>query len=402
MTLDCFARRVHFVDHLAPVWRALPLEARGTFWVPEALVDYARIRGVDATGVAPVRRQLPPLEVWPQPGRGPVLCCAYGDIEQVWKADRRRPLILMEHGVGLTPGNSVDGREVLSPGYAGGGDLRKRVVLFLATNEFIAAKTRRAIPRACQVVVGTPKMDRWANPVGEVVMSQKIIAAAAAYPEPYAGPFGRAALAWSHKVSQNYVPATATEIRMLMTQRPRPVVAISWHWDGHRVCPEAGNAWKYFKRGIPALCGRYHVLGHGHPKIMDFLAKEYEALGCGIEIVRDFEEVLERADVYVNDASSTLYEFSCTGKPVVVCNAPWFRRNVDYGIRFWRWSDVGVECNEPGELLDAVALALEDRPEQQAKRRKAVADLYPYLGRSAEVAAAALVEFLKQHEKETP
>lgn len=169
--------------------------------------------------------------------------------------------------------------------------------------------------------------------------------------------------------------------QLLQLRQGPPVVAVSFHWDGSRVCPEAGNAWPYFRHGLPALAERYTVLGHGHPKGLFRFRRDYDALG--IEVVEDFEEVLARADCYVNDCSSTMYEFACVDRPVVVCNAPWFRRDVDYGIRFWRWSDVGVECNGPGTLADSVALALEDRADQAAKRRGAVVDLYPYLGESA-------------------
>jgi len=321
LPIDAVAGRVHFLDHLAPVWAALSVERRGTFWVKPDVLEYAQLRGVDAV-------PLPGRDV---PGNGPVLCAAYSDLERA--AIRQRPLILMEHGCGLSfPEHHA--------GYAGGQGLRARVSLFIAPNEITAAKTRATFPTAPQVIAGTPKLDAW------------------------------------HQKPKK--------------RRPRkPTVAISFHWDGSRVCPEAGTAWPYYRDALPELATAYQLLGHGHPKIIDELAPEYERLG--IEVVRDFEEILERADLYVNDCSSTLYEFASLDRPVVVLNAPWFRRDVDYGLRFWLYSDIGVECNEPTHLVDAVAEAWVDAPERQARRREISEALYPNRGRAAAVAAAGII-----------
>ncbi len=319
--IDAVAGRVHFLDHLAPVWAALPPERRGTFWVKPDVLEHAEQRGVDAV----------PLPGTSRSGNGPVLCAAYSDLERA--ATRRRPLILMEHGCGLSfPEHHA--------GYAGGEGLRSWVSLFIAPNEITAAKTRRTFPTASQVIAGTPKLDAW------------------------------------HQ-------------RPRRRRSRRPVVAISFHWDGSRVCPEAGTAWPYYREVLPELAAAYPLLGHGHPKIIDRLAPVYEEYG--IEVVRDFEEVLERADVYVNDCSSTLYEFASLDRPVVVLNAPWFRRDVDYGLRFWLYSDVGVQCDSPDDLVEAVARALDDPPEQQRKRREATEALYPNRGRAALVAATGIV-----------
>jgi hypothetical protein len=324
--VDFYAGRVHFLDHLASIWNALPSDRRGTFWVRP---DRGMLGHAERRGVAVRATERPAAS---PPGDGPIVVAAYSDLDRA--AARQRPLILMEHGVGLSfPEHS--------PGYAGGRGLRSWVSLFLAPNQDIATKTARTFPEAAQAVIGTPKLDSW-------------------------------------------------HARSLKPRSDPPVVAISFHWQCG-LCPEAGNAWEHMKSGIPALAKAFPLIGHGHPKILDELAPQYEAMG--VEVVRDYEEVSDRADIYVNDASSTLYEFASLDRPVVVMNAPWFRRDVYYGIRWWDYSDVGVECNEPEDLVRAVELALRDTPEQQAKRHAATDALYPiHDGTAGQRAAEAILE----------
>ena len=167
--------------------------------------------------------------------------------------------------------------------------MRRQADLFLAPNEFIRRKTAKAIPGAPQVVIGTPKLDKWADLNTKVTKEHKV----------------------------------------------KPTVCISFHWNGENVSKEASNAFLHYREVLDELANQpdFTLIGHGHPKYMWFLEQEYQARG--IEPVHDFEEVMERADLYVNDCSSTMYEFCVTGKPVVILNAPWFRRDVNLGIRFW-------------------------------------------------------------------
>ncbi len=342
---DFFARRTHFVDHLAPVWQAM--DWRGKFYVPETLVEYAQNQDVEAVGLTPANGD--PLAVTP-PGAAPLVICAYHDMMLASQVRPQRRFILMEHGVGLVFGSN-------HPGYAGGLGLRRRVKLFLAPNETIRARTAKSLTNAVQVIIGTPKMDEWAAPIPG--------------PTPNPSPFAKTANGEGRK-------------------RKKPVVCISFHWNGSHIEPEAGSAFEHYREFLPELARQkdFKMIGHGHPKFIDRLAAEYEEMG--IEVVRDFREVMQRADVYVNDCSSTLYEFCVTGKPVVILNAPWFRRNKKFGIRFWDYTDIGPQVEEPEELIPAIEAILQD-PKKYWERRKAmVRDLYPYLGCSAARAAAAI------------
>src|SRR5207342_3227537 len=102
------------------------------------------------------------------------------------------------------------------------------------------------------------------------------------------------------------------------------VAAVSFHWNCI-ICAETRPAFDDFKRQVAQLAQTMTVIGHGHPRIIRRLAAFYRSIG--VETVRSFAEVCARADVYINDGSSTLYEFASTGRPVVVMNSRLYRRN---------------------------------------------------------------------------
>jgi UDP-N-acetylglucosamine:LPS N-acetylglucosamine transferase len=121
--------------------------------------------------------------------------------------------------------------------------------------------------------------------------------------------------------------------------------------------PWSGWAWPEYQRAILALAQRHQVIGHGHPRSIETLAPAYRR--AGIEVVRSFDEVCRRADVYVCDNSSTLFEFAATGRPVVVLNSVRWIRGQGPGLRFWDAAGVGVNVNHPSELEAAVDRAME-------------------------------------------
>ena len=342
--IDFFARRVHFIDHLAPIWNNISMAMRGTFYVPLNLEEYTQNLGIqEVRGLKSFGPSGNPIRVVPE-GDGPLVTSAYGDLKMAYQSNPKRPYILMEHGVGL----SFPER---APGYAGGTGSRQYVSLFLAPNQAVASKTAKTYPNAAQAIIGTPKMDKWAK------MSRK----------------------------KRDIP---------------PTVCISFHWNGSRVCPEAGNAFEYYKDYITNLKKHFHVIGHGHPKIIDELASFYKK--NDIETLYSFDDVLSKADCYVNDTSSTLYEFACTGRPVVFLNAPWFRKDKYWGIRWWDYTDIGPQCDEPGNLVDCIKQALGDKTHFITAKRKMVTELYPFLGTSSTIAAKAIMDFVKGFQKEEP
>jgi hypothetical protein len=262
-----------------------------------------------------------------------VAVASWGDLKRT-----HGPAVLLNHGSGQTYVNVRDSGEA---SYSGGPG-RDRVILFLEPNEYAAGASRATYPQARTEVVGCPKLD-------ELAM----------VPRP---------------------------------ENPAPIVAFSWHFDCGQIAPEATLAFAHFKKAIPTVSRRFRTLGHAHPKLQSSLDAFYEH--NGIEVVRDFVDVVARADVYVCDNSSTLFEFAALDRPVVVLDAPWYRTNVEHGLRFWSHADVGVRIDNPRRLLWAVRQAIEDAPDVAARRRELAADVFPHVGTATERAAAAIREVI--------
>lgn len=244
-------------------------------------------------------------------------------------------LAYLEHGIGQPYGPTA--------GYPGGAG-RQHVSLFLSPNETAAAADRATYAPAWRepapriVVVGDPRLDT------------------------------------------------------LPAREPGPLrVAVSFHWEC-TAPQEARSAYPYYRQALGKLSAAYPLLGHGHPRAQRALERVWRQLG--VEFAPSFDEVLRRADVYVCDNSSTLYEFASTGRPVVVLNAPWYRREVEHGLRFWQAAGVGVQVNHPDELVAAVELALADPPERQVARAAALRLAYAHPSGAAARAARALEGWL--------
>ncbi len=333
--IDCLALRGrHYIDHIAPVWNALPIESRGTFYTLPELVDYAKKYGIVAT---PIKKQhiLQTLKN----GKGLVLLVGHADSEWTDKAGRKS--VILMHGTGF----NFDVNKSL-PNYPGTTKNRENVVLMLSTNEAIAEMERAANPHIDVEVIGCPKLDDWYN-------------------------------------------------KPKKKKAKKPVIALAWHWRC-QVAPEAGTAFDYYKRVIPKIAEKYTVIGHGHPNIIDELRPFYEKLN--IEVVEDADEVFERADLLVCDASSLQYEWATLDRPQVVLNCPRYRRNVDFGLRFWKHADVGVQCDKPDDLLIAIETALEDKPGQQKARREAAKYAYAFTdGKCTMRAATAILDAAERY-----
>ena len=275
-------------------------------------------------------------------GDHPVIVAAHGDYRLARRSGR--PIVMMEHGAGQTY-RRPDGALLGHSSYAG--YRRPGVVLTLVPGPAAAAAYAEGGAPEPVVQVGVPKLDRrHENPV---------------------------------------VPPL---------DGGRRVVAISFHWDCY-VCPETESAWREYLLPLSAdllapLRRKYKVLGHGHPRIFGQLAPKWEALG--IEPVADFEEVMDRAHMYIVDNSSTLFEFASLGRPVVVLNKSSYRRHLEHGLRFWQAAGIGPQVSRVSDLASVVDRAW-DWP--AVERERAVAMAYSATdGLASERAARAILEVI--------
>lgn len=268
------------------------------------------------------------------PPGGTIVVASYFDFRRTGD----RPVVLAEHGAGQTYGNR-------HTSYAGGAG-RERAVLFLCPNAHVERRNRKHYPRTPTAIVGSPRVDRLLE----------------------------------------------------LERAPGPrAVAISFHWRC-QVAPEAGTALDFYRPVLAELregleAEGIELLGHAHPGIAGELEPIYAELE--IEFVPRFVDVVRRADLYAVDNSSTLFEFAALGRPVVVLNAPQYRREKSFGLRFWTEADVGLNVDHPAELLPTILRALEDPPEVAALREAAVGRTYPVTDGSARRAARAIEALVK-------
>lgn len=260
-----------------------------------------------------------------------VLVAAWKD----YAATGERPVVFFEHGAGFT-------YTTRHRSYAGGPG-RERAVLFCNVNEIVDTANKAAYPHAQHAIVGAPKLD------------------------------------------------TLTTLEPPSAQPP--VVAFSWHWNC-QVVPETRNALPLYRYPLPKLAAarrdEWRPLGHAHPRAWHQLDPLYRRWRW--ETARTFDEVARRASVYVCDTSSTIYEFAALGRPVIILNAPWYRRDVEHGLRFWRHMP-GIQVDAPEQLDGAIRAALYD--DTWADERRRITEIvYPNLGNAAATAAKAILDIL--------
>lgn len=150
-------------------------------------------------------------------------------------------------------------------------------------------------------------------------------------------------------------------------------IAISGHWESSLV-PELRSAVAWFEDAYEKLCRANpdtFVL-HGHPRFADWFA--WKAREWGVEYVESFADLTQRAWLYICDSSSTMYEWAALGRPVVVVSPPWYRRDVEHGLRFWSESDLGPMVFDPEDLSAAIQVAIAD-PAPIAQRRQQITRL---------------------------
>lgn len=276
------------------------------------------------------------------PGKsdGPTLVASWQDSRRARQADR--PVIYLEHGAGQSYLLSDDSRH---SAYSGGSG-HEGTILFLGPSEEVADRWRAVYPGVPAVAVGCPALDMF------------------------------------HVTPRTTRPAT---------------VAISFHANV-AVVPESTSAWRWYDRALPLVvaglrAAGVEVLGHGHPRLWARISRRWERLG--VEPVRDFADVLDRASVYTVDNSSTGPEAVSCGLGLVWMNAPWYRREVHHGQRFWNWEREArvPSVDGPEDLVPALLRALERRDEDVEAWEALAGTVYAHRdGKTAQRAAEAIRE----------
>lgn len=251
------------------------------------------------------------------PRKGVCVVAGYQDLRKVDPA----PAVLVNHGAGQTYSGSPESARNSS--YSGGDD-RDNVILHICPSRR-DAELNWATSHAQVVAAGPCKLDPW--------------------------------------ISGN------------RTRRVDGSIAVSFHADAH-VCPESQSAFPHYRDELVRLTRacRFKFLGHAHPRAINSMSKFWSALS--VPFAPSFDRVLDHARVYVCDTSSTLYEAAATGIPVVVLDAPWYRRDVEHGLRFWEYADVGIRIDDPRDLDDAIELAIIDPPNIRKQRQEIVRRVY--------------------------
>jgi len=210
---------------------------------------------------------------------------------------RHREHIFLEHGAGENWGG-------IDPHYSGGPG-RETVGLFLNTNQRVHDANRERYPDADHVLTGSPRM----------------------------------------------------EYLKTIPRKPQGLV-VSFHWD-NRTFDATSSALNHYVQfmGGWAADSRIEVKGHAHPRIFERAAKYFAR--AGIEMIREFQEVIEWADVYACDNSSTTFEAYVCGVPVVLLDAPWHPTD-DGSWRFDTFRDVGLHSTGP-DLIDVALRANDNR-----------------------------------------
>lgn len=138
------------------------------------------------------------------------------------------------------------------------------------------------------------------------------------------------------------------------TVNDQPVVAITFHWDC-KLLPETRSALDHYVshlgRVVHELRGLgFNVVGHRHPRDnrLPTLWKNLHVKQVDVDFVR------RCADILIADNTSLAYEMLYLMRGVVTINAPWYRRDVSHGLRFWDYPP-GVMVDDADELLAALS-----------------------------------------------
>lgn len=207
----------------------------------------------------------------------------------------------VEHGAGQT--YAGDERKAVRdhPSYSGGGGARLQNVLgFICPSERVAERWTVA-PAAA---VGCPKMDQFYGVVPTI---------------------------------------------------PR-AICFTFHFRGF-MCPENGTAWAHWDAHFLDIAEFIRTKGflpfaHLHPRCEEWQWKTLR--DAGFTPLATDREVFHQCGMLIADNTSLIPEFAALGRPVAYLNAPWYRREVEHGGRFWDWAKLVSTWDDPADFYDGL------------------------------------------------
>lgn len=139
----------------------------------------------------------------------------------------------------------------------------------------------------------------------------------------------------------------------LSTENEQPVATITFHWDC-KILPETRSALEHYVFHLARIVRLlrdegYIVLGHHHPRDKR-LPRIWDKLQVQQATVR---QVRSLTDLLIADNTSLAYEMLYLRRKVITLNAPWYRRDVHHGLRFWDHIP-GAAVDTPQELMDII------------------------------------------------
>lgn len=211
----------------------------------------------------------------------------------------KRKVIYVEHGAGQS--YKGDARSIGSP-YYHGSKHPKNIIGYVCPNEKVASSWDKP-----SIAVGCPALDIW-----------------------------------------------HISLQELQTRSLKPAITFTFHWDC-RVAQESRWAFPHYADQIELFTNRlralgFDVFGHSHPRSERVLKRFWRSIG--VEYLETPDRVFWASDILIADNTSLLMEFASLNRPVVFLNAPWYRKDIEHGGRFWQWNKMGINVDQPDELFD--------------------------------------------------
>lgn len=131
-------------------------------------------------------------------------------------------------------------------------------------------------------------------------------------------------------------------------------VCFTFHFPGTMV-PENGSAWRHYMVKLPAIVASLQqqgltVFGHSHPRWDGYL--DAHLSDAGMTLLQLDYDVFRTAGMLIADNTSLLPEMASLGRSIMLLNAPWYRRDVEHGGRFWDWARYVPAADGPEDLLN--------------------------------------------------